>query len=208
MVAPGGWRRSLALSRSTTIPLRTKTDPVSAAAAASPKAKCTVAGAVEVENDAPGRLRLAANEGLLRRPHCMASSPPTSPRAQRSKPTARRALPAPPTSGHKPHLIGAVATHAFCPWVRRAFSNAKTWAPGVCHGHPEDSISRATSMNSPSRFNRRRTRYAAFPLASRNRPHPKVANLQHVDHAGSSGVGLRRGKSFVLKPLRAACAVA
>src|SRR5277367_6020452 len=29
-----------------------------------------------------------------------------------------------------------------------------------------------------------------LPLASRNRPRPKAANLQHVDHAGSSGISL------------------
>jgi len=44
------------------IPLRTKADPVCSGGGRSPQGKMFVAGAVEVESDAPGRLRLAAKD--------------------------------------------------------------------------------------------------------------------------------------------------
>jgi len=42
------------------------------------------------------------------------------------------------------------------------------------------------------RFNRTPNTPRRLPLLSRNRPRPQAAHLPHVDHAGSSGVSLRR----------------
>src|SRR5271165_2527378 len=91
----------------------------------------------------------------------MASSPPTSPRARRSKPTAGRPTPAPPTSGTSPMSSGAMAAHVVLPWVHRAFSNAKTWALGVYHGLRRQHL-QSYLDEFVFRFNRRRTRPAAF----------------------------------------------
>ena len=93
--------------------------------------------------------RLAAIQGLLRRLAVMASSPPTSPRARRSKPTAGRPTPAPPTSGTSPMSSAPWPPMSYLPWVHRAFSNAKTWRSASITDC-EDSISKATSTNSPS----------------------------------------------------------
>src|SRR5271167_2277485 len=61
MVAPGrAPLAGLVEVDETEIPLRTKTDPVCGGGGRSPQGKMFVAGAVEVENDAPGRLRLGA----------------------------------------------------------------------------------------------------------------------------------------------------
>ena len=124
-LAPNGWRMAKALHRPNAPPAAGRDrDPVadqgrSGLRRRRPLApgKMLVAGDVEVENDVPGRLRLAV----------MASSPPASPRARRSKPTAGRPTPAPPTSDTSP-VVGAMAAHVDLPWLHRAFSNAKTWA--------------------------------------------------------------------------------
>ena len=94
----------------TEIPLRTKADPVCGGGGRSPQGKMLVAGAVEVENDAPGR---------------------------------RHGRPCRST------------------WVHRAFSNAKTWALGVYHGLRRQHL-QSYLEEFVFRFNRRRTRHAAF----------------------------------------------
>jgi hypothetical protein len=64
------------------------------------------------------------------------------------------------------------AAHIVLPWVRRAFSNAKTWALGVYHGLRKQHL-QSYLDEFVFRFNRRRTRRAAFrsllatPSASR-----------------------------------------
>ena len=55
-----------------------------------------------------------------------------------------------------------MAAHVVLPWVHRVFSNLKTWALGVYHGL------RAKHLQSyldefVFRFNRRKSRHAAFP---------------------------------------------
>src|SRR5271169_6332194 len=130
MVAPG--RAPLAgliEVDETEIPLRTKADPVCGGGGRSPQGKMLVAGAVEVENDAPGRLRLAAIKDF---------------------------------SALSLHgFVGAMAAHIVLPWVHRAFSNAKTWALGVYHGLRRQHL-QSYLDEFVFRFNRRRTRHAAF----------------------------------------------
>ena len=58
-------------------------------------------------------------------------------------------------------MIGNMAAHVVLPWIHRVFANLKTWALGVYHGL------RAKHLQSyldeyVFRFNRRRTRHAAF----------------------------------------------
>ena len=143
----------------TEIPLRTKADPVCGGGGRSPQGKMLVAGAVEVENDAPGRIRLAAIQ-TSPPPRCMASSPPTSPRARRSKPTDGRPMRAPPTSGTSPMSSAPWPRISFCPGST-ALPNAKTWALGVYHGLRRENL-QGYLDEFAFRFNRRRTRHAAF----------------------------------------------
>ncbi len=66
-----------------------------------------------------------------------------------------------------------MAAHVVLPWIHRVFSNLKTWALGVYHGlrrkHLQSYLDEFTF-----RFNRRRTRHAAFRsllrIASRRQP--------------------------------------
>ncbi len=62
---------------------------------------------------------------------------------------------------HDPHVIGVMAADVVLPWAHRVFSNLKTWALGVYHGpHPKRLQSYLDEL--VFRFNRRRTRHAAF----------------------------------------------
>lgn len=57
--------------------------------------------------------------------------------------------------------MGPMAAHIVLPWTHRVFANLKTWALGVYHRlretHPQSCLDAFTC-----RFNRRRTRQAAF----------------------------------------------
>jgi len=54
-----------------------------------------------------------------------------------------------------------MAAHIVLPWVHRVFSNLKTWALGVYHGLRPQHL-QAYLDEFVFRFNRRRTRHAAF----------------------------------------------
>jgi len=58
-------------------------------------------------------------------------------------------------------VIGSMAAHIVLPWVHRVFSNLKTWALGVYHGLRRKHL-QAYLDEFVFRFNRRRTRHAAF----------------------------------------------
>jgi hypothetical protein len=71
------------------------------------------------------------------------------------------AYPGAPNVAHDPHVVGNMAAHIVLPWIHRVFSNLKTWALGVYHGlrrkHLQNYLDEFVF-----RFNRRRTRHAAF----------------------------------------------
>jgi hypothetical protein len=52
-------------------------------------------------------------------------------------------------------------SHIVLPRVHRIFSNQKVWAPGVCHGLRRQHL-QSYLDEFVFRFNRRRTRHAAF----------------------------------------------
>ena len=146
--------------RRSQIPLRTKTDPVCGGGGRSPQGKMLVAGAVEVENDAPGRLRLAAIQDFSAASlhgFVAANVAPGATIKTDGWPSYARA----PDVRHEPHVVGAMAAHVVLPWVHRAFSNAKTWALGVYHGLRRQHL-QSYLDEFAFRFNRRRTRHAAF----------------------------------------------
>jgi transposase-like protein len=59
------------------------------------------------------------------------------------------------------HVVGQMAAHIVLPWVHRIFSNLKVWALGVYHGLRRKHL-QSYLDEFVFRFNRRRTRHAAF----------------------------------------------
>src|SRR5271163_856749 len=79
---------------------------------------------------------------------CIPSSPRTSRRGRRRRPTAGLLTPALPTS-HDPHVVGKMAAHVVMPWAHRVFSNLKVWALGVYHrrlSRPAQRLSRPATQ--------------------------------------------------------------
>jgi hypothetical protein len=58
-------------------------------------------------------------------------------------------------------VVGKMAAHVILPWVHRIFSNLKVWALGVYHGLRRKHL-QSYLDEFVFRFNRRRTRHAAF----------------------------------------------
>ncbi len=148
----------------TTIRHRTANDPPAGGQGRSHDGKLLIAGAVEIRGQGPlagpGRIRLAAIDdfsGASLHGFMAANIAPDS----TAKTDGWPGYPGAPEITHEPHVIGAMAAHVVLPWVHRVFSNLKTWALGVYHGL------RARHLQSyldefVFRFNRRRTRHAAF----------------------------------------------
>ncbi len=148
----------------TTIHHRTKKDPPAGGQGRSHDGKLLIVGAVEIKGQGPqsgpGRIRLAAIEDFsaasLHRFMAAAIAA-----ASTAKTDGWAGYPGAPEVSHEPHVIGNMAAHVVLPWIHRVFANLKTWALGVYHGL------RAKHLQSyldeyVFRFNRRRTRHAAF----------------------------------------------
>jgi hypothetical protein len=69
--------------------------------------------------------------------------------------------PGAPGVSHDPHVVGNMAAHIVLPWAHRIFSNLKVWALGVYHGLRRKQL-QSYLDEFVFRFNRRRTRHAAF----------------------------------------------
>lgn len=161
MVAPGrDPLAGLVEVDETDLPCRSRNDPPSGGGGRSHQGKILVAGAVEVQENGPGRIRLsvirdfsaASLHGFLR----AAVAPGAT-----AKTDGWSGYPGAPGVSHDPHVIGPIAAHIVLPWVHRVFSNLKTWALGVYHGLRRKHIQ--TYLDAfVFRFNRRRTRHAAF----------------------------------------------
>jgi ISXO2-like transposase domain len=76
---------------------------------------------------------------------------------------------------HDPHVVGSMAAHIVLPWTHRIFANLKRWALGVYHGLRRKHV-QSYLDEFVFRFNRRRTRHAAFRsllgIAAAHPPHP------------------------------------
>jgi ISXO2-like transposase domain/Transposase zinc-ribbon domain len=144
----------------TEIPCRAKDDPPTGAGGRSGRGKLLIAGAVEVRPGGPARIRLAAIEDFSARSLHAFLAADLAPGA-----TARTdgwsGYPGAPGVDHEPHVIGPMAAHVVLPWVHRVFANLKTWALGVYHGLRRPHL-QAYLDEFVFRFNRRRTRHAAF----------------------------------------------
>lgn len=144
----------------TNLPCRSRNEPLGGGGGRSHQGKILIAGAVEVQEKGPGRIRLSVIEdfsadslhGFLR----AAVAPGAT-----AKTDGWSGYPGAPGVSHDPHVVGPMAAHVVLPWVHRVFSNLKTWALGVYHGLRRKNIQ--TYLDEfVFRFNRRRTRHAAF----------------------------------------------
>ena len=66
-----------------------------------------------------------------------------------------------PDIKHKAITVGPMAAHIVLPWTHRLFSNLKRWGLGVYHGLRRTNLQHYLD-EFVFRFNRRRTRHAAF----------------------------------------------
>lgn len=144
----------------TVIPHRTKTDPTAGGQGRSADGKMLIAGAVEVHDGGPGRVRLAPISSFS------AASLHAFIKANvevgaTAKTDGWSSYTGAPGIDHDPHVVGPMAAHVVLPWTHRVFANLKTWALGVYHGLREKHL-QSYLDEFVFRFNRRKTRHAAF----------------------------------------------
>ena len=163
MVAPGrGPLTGLVEVDETEIACRSKHDPLSGGGGRSRQGKILVVGAVEVQDGGfgPGRLRLKEiPDYSAARLHAFLATD-LAPGAT-AKTDGLASYVGAPKVRHDPHVVGKMAAHIVLPWVHRAFSNLKVWALGVYHGLRRKHV-QSYLDEFVFRFNRRRTRRAAF----------------------------------------------
>ena len=162
----------------TEIPCRRKNDPLTGGGGRSKQGKLLIVGAVEVQDGGagPGRIRLSQVPD-----YSADSLHPFIARNLAPGATAKTdgwsGYPGAPSIRHDPHVVGKMAAHIVLPWVHRIFSNLKVWAMGVYHGlrrkHFQSYLDEFVF-----RFNRRRTRHAAFrSLLGLAAGHPPFNNM-------------------------------
>jgi ISXO2-like transposase domain len=173
----------------TEIPLRTKDDPVAGGGGRSHQGKMLVAGAVEVANGAPGRIRLAQI------PDFSATSLHGFIVANVAPGTTIRTdgwsgYPGAPDVAHDPHVIGPMAAHVVLPWIHHVFSNLKTWALG--RRLPRSAQEAPAGLSRRVRFPLQSSSHPPrrFPLPPRHRRRPQPHHPQHADRTGSNGIRL------------------
>lgn len=144
----------------TTIPFRTKQDPVAGGGGRSQAGKMPVIAAVEIVGDGPGRVRLAPIADYSA--ESIRGFAATNVAAgAKLKTDGWAGYPGTPEVDHDPHVVGTMAAHLVLPWTHRVFANLKRWALGVYHGLRRNHL-QSYLDEFVFRFNRRRTRHAAF----------------------------------------------
>jgi transposase-like protein len=144
----------------TEIVCRSEDEPLNGGGGRSHQGKMPVAGAVEVRDGGPGRIRLIAIKDYAAKTLHAVIRGNIAPGAT-VKTDGWAGYPGAPDVHHEPHVIGPMAAHLVLPWTHRVFSNLKTWALGVYHGLRRKHL-QAYLDEFVFRFNRRRTRHAAF----------------------------------------------
>ena len=146
----------------TEIACRSKNDPLTGGGGRSRQGKILIVGAVEVQDGGagPGRIRLkeipdysAASLHAFLAAHLAPGAT--------AKTDGFSSYAGAPSVHHDPHVVGKMAAHIVLPWVHRVFSNLKVWALGVYHGLRRKHL-QSYLDEFVFRFNRRRTRHAAF----------------------------------------------
>jgi transposase-like protein/predicted RNA-binding Zn-ribbon protein involved in translation (DUF1610 family) len=166
MVAPGrSPLAGLVEVDETTIPFRTRDDPPSGGHGRSHAGKLLVVGAVEIKSGKKaklmlGRVRLATitdYRGPTLHAFMKSAIAPDSIAKTDGLASYRGA----PDVTHQPHIVGPMAAHIILPAIHRVFSNLQTWALGVYHGVRRKHLG-AYLDEFTFRFNRRKSRHAAF----------------------------------------------
>jgi predicted RNA-binding Zn-ribbon protein involved in translation (DUF1610 family) len=146
----------------TEIVCRSKNDPLTGGGGRSHQGKMLVVGAVEVHDGGagPGRIRLSqVSDYSAQSLHAFLKTNLVP--GATAKTDGWSGYPGAPRVNHDPHVIGKMAAHIVLPWAHRIFSNLKVWALGVYHGLRRKHLQ--TYLDEfVFRFNRRRTRHAAF----------------------------------------------
>ena len=158
----------------TIIPFRTKDDPVVLPAGRSGVGKMLVAGAVEIDGGKPRRARLKVIEGFGKpelHSFVLGAVAPQTRLVTDDWPSYRDL----PDVQHNAITLGPMAAHVTLPWIHRLFSNLKRWGLGVYHGLRKTNLQHYLD-EFVFRFNRRRTRHAAFDtllgIGARTTPAP------------------------------------
>ena len=152
--------RGIVETDETIIPFRTKNDPIVAPAGRSGVGKMLVAGAVEVDGSTPRRARLKVIDGFGKaelHTFVLGAVAATTKLVTDDWPSYRDI----PEIKHKAITVGPMAAHIVLPWTHRLFSNLKRWGLGVYHGLRRVNLQHYLD-EFVFRFNRRRTRLAAF----------------------------------------------
>jgi hypothetical protein len=145
----------------TEIACRGKNDPITGGGRRH-QGKMLIVGAVEVEDGGLGPGRIC----LSQMPDCSAASLHAFLAANLAFGTTAKTdgwsgYPGAAGLIHDPHVVGKMAAHIVLPWVHQIFSNLKVWALGVYRGLRRKHL-QSYLDEFVFRFNRRRTRHAAF----------------------------------------------
>ena len=143
------------------LPFRTKSDPPGAARGRSHDGKMLIIGAIELgDQNTPGRLRLAeiSSYGAADLGHFVETAADLDATAKTDGWPGYARVPA---DRHDVHVVGQTPAHLVLPWIHQIFSNLKGWARGVYHGLRRKHL-QAYLDEFVFRFNRRKTRQAAF----------------------------------------------
>lgn len=171
----------------TEIPCRSTHDPLGGGGGRSHQGKMLVAGAVEIQDGGPGRVRLAAVSDYSAKSLHPFIAGHLAPGAL-AKTESWSAYPGAPGVSHHPHVIGRMAAHVVLPGVHRIFQSQSLGAGRLSRPAPPApaNLSRRVrlSLQSPSDPARR------IPLPSRSHDPTPAAHLQHADHTGSTGISL------------------
>ena len=122
--------------------------------------KMLVAGAVEIEGGKPRRARLNVIEGFGKHElhtFVLGAVAPQTQLVTDDWPSYQNL----PGVRHNAITLGPMAAHIALPWIHRLFSNLKRWGLGVYHGLRKPNLQHYLD-EFVFRFNRRRTRHAAF----------------------------------------------
>ena len=143
------------------LPFHTKSDPPGTARGRSHDGKMLIIGAIELgDGNTPGRLRLAeiSSYGATDLNHFVETAADLDATAKTDGWAGYTGVPA---DRHDVHVVGKTPAHLIFPWIHQIFSNLKGWARGVYHGLRRKHL-QAYLDEFVFRFNRRKTRHAAF----------------------------------------------
>lgn len=144
----------------TTIPFRTKDNPVAGGAGRSPQGKMPVIAAVAIVGNRLRRVRLAPIADYSN--ECIRAFAAANIAAGATlKTDGWAAYPGTPDVDHDLHVVDKMAAHLVLPWTHQVFANLKRWALSVYHGLRRNHF-QSYFDDFTFRFNRRRTRHAAF----------------------------------------------